>query len=266
MSDVTSGKYVGFLDIRDLISFIVHYGRHVTEGNIVVADLCAAGSGSVLNNVTVTYLARRNPFKSAARGATLIDAIKILGSSVKRLPILDETGKCVNIVSQSDLLQILAKNVGLMPEAFRHAPVSELFHSDMRPVVCVRADEPVINALVKMDDSKITGVGIVAADGTLVSNISGKDLKYYVKNPTYEQLHMPVVEMVKELRQREMVDITIPIITVFPHTTFETVLKKIAATKVHRVYVVESEERFRPVGIITQTAVLKRMGAVDAIH
>eukprot|EP00030_Apusomonadida_sp_AF-17_P002301 a339228_1064.p1 GENE.a339228_1064~~a339228_1064.p1 ORF type:complete len:334 (-),score=158.61 a339228_1064:61-1032(-) len=263
--DERTSKYTGFLDIRDLVSFIVHYGRHVTEGNFVVADVCAAGSGSVLDNVTVTYLSRRNPFKSAKHDACVLDAIRILGGSVKRLAVVDGDGKVVNIISQSDLIQFLAKNAAAMPEAFRHAPINELFHVEMKPVVCVDAAESVLAALTKMDDSKITGVGITHG-GQLIGNISGKDLKAFIRSPTYEQLHMPVMEMLKELRQREMVDISIPIITVFPNSPFETTLKKIAATKVHRVYVVESEEHFRPVGIVSQTAVLKRMAAIDALH
>eukprot|EP00300_Choanocystis_sp_HF-7_P032932 c4458_g1_i2.p2 GENE.c4458_g1_i2~~c4458_g1_i2.p2 ORF type:complete len:324 (+),score=84.10 c4458_g1_i2:35-1006(+) len=265
--DERVGKYTGFLDIRDLVSFIVHYGKHITEGNLVVADLCAAGSGSVLDNVTVTYLSRRNPFRSVKAGADMLDAIKILGGgAVKRVAVLNAAGRVANIVSQSDVISFLAKHIALFPEDVRATPVSELFHSEFKPVISVATTDTVLGALTKMDNSKITGIGIVDGD-RLVGNVSGKDLKLFTRGtPSYAMLHEPVMEMIKDLRQREMVDISIPVIAIFPGTAFEIAVRKIAATKVHRVYVVDSEERFAPVGIVSQTAVLKRIAAIDALH
>jgi len=262
--DTTSGKYVGFLDVRDLTSFLVHFGQHVEEGNYMVADICAAGAGSVLDNVTVTYLARRNPFRGMAEDATVGDAVaSVAANKIKRVAIVDEAGSAKHIISLSDLVQFFSTNLEVFPEEFVNATAGEMFGADVKTVLTAQANDSVLDALTILDSNKITGIAIVDPDsGAMVSNISGKDLRRLIKAPSYEKLNMPVVDMIKALRQESQVDIATPTITVFPSTFTHHVIAKLAATKVHRVYIVGSDADYRPIGVITQTSILKKIATL----
>merc|ERR1711916_344037 len=99
-----------------------------------------------------------------------------------------------------------------------------------------------------------------------LTNSSGKTSRLVEKNWTrsdsYEKLNMPVVDMIKALRQESQVDIATPTITVFPSTFTHHVIAKLAATKVHRVYIVGSDADYRPIGVITQTSILKKIATL----
>lgn len=58
--------------------------------------------------VSVTYLSRRNPFRPMTVGASLLQVSRALSTQLHRVPIVDESGKCIGIVSQSVLIQFLA--------------------------------------------------------------------------------------------------------------------------------------------------------------
>ncbi|KNC47658.1 uncharacterized protein AMSG_03888 [Thecamonas trahens ATCC 50062] len=261
VKDAETGKYVGFIDVRDLTSFLVHFGAHIDEGNFMVADVCAAGAGSVLDNVTVSYLARRNPFKGVKADATIGDAVKLITTAkVKRVAVVNDDGQAEHIISLSDMILFFATHITAFPESFINATANAMFGKDVENVLCVKATQTVLEALTIMDDHKITGIAIIDDDsGAIVSNISGKDLRKFIKNPTYQQLHMPVVEMIKALRQASQVDIATPAIVVYPTTLVHMIVKKLAATKVHRVYIVESESHFAPIGVVTQTSIIKKV-------
>jgi hypothetical protein len=76
-----------------------------------------------------------------------------------------------------------------------------------------------------------------------------------VKQIDFDKLLQPVGDFIKELRQ-SAVDISAPTISVFPDATFELVVGKLAATKVHRLFVVSDEARFQPLRVISLVDVL----------
>ncbi len=106
-----------------------------------------------------------------------------------------------------------------------------------------------------MDARRITGLAIVSADGRLTGNISARDLKLFIKLIDFDRLLQPCGEFVKQLRQNA-VDIMSPTITVFPSAQFDHVVGKLAATKVHRIFVVSDEAHFRPERVISLVDVL----------
>lgn len=123
------------------------------------------------------------------------------------------------------------------------------------PPISVKESAPALEAFKLMDSKQVTGLAITDDHGKLVGNISARDLKIFIKHIDFDHLLQPVGEFVKELRQRA-VDIKSPTITVFGKTTFEMVVGKLAATKVHRLFVVDSETSFHPTRIISLADVL----------
>lgn len=64
------------------------------------------------DDITISYLAARNPFVAISETCSLNDlGAALVERHCHRVPIVDkETGKCVNIISQSALVKYLAKN------------------------------------------------------------------------------------------------------------------------------------------------------------
>ena len=67
------------------------------------------------DGVTVTYMARRNPFKTVSTDATLADVVDVLSSTsatrVRRVAVLDADKKLVNIISTSRCVAFLADHL-----------------------------------------------------------------------------------------------------------------------------------------------------------
>jgi CBS domain-containing protein len=113
--DSVEKKYIGFLDVRDLVSSIIfaHEEQNLvapfTETWIDVMSRGFAKFGA-LGSVTITYLSRRNPFRPVQANSTLLQVAKALSSQVHRVPVVDANGKCTAIISQSTIVQFLQAN------------------------------------------------------------------------------------------------------------------------------------------------------------
>lgn len=250
-------QHTGFLDMRDLVSSVVFIAENATGPTTkTLADLFVNAKW-VGGAFTVTYLSRRNAFKPVKTTDPLSAIVELLSKKgpgkVKRCPVLDENGEVVNIVSQSTLVAFLAKQM-----AEHHTLVGKTVKElelGSAPIIAIKDTVPAIGAFKMMDTKQITGLAIVDANDRLVGNVSSRDLKVFVKNIDFDQLLQPVGEFVKHLRQLA-VDIKSPTINVFEDATFENVVAKLAATKVHRLFCVDNEDTFRPIRVISLVDVL----------
>lgn len=56
-------------------------------------------------------LARRNRFSPVKQGSSLLDTCKLLSECVHRVPVINDEGKVVNIISQYSLVSYLQGHV-----------------------------------------------------------------------------------------------------------------------------------------------------------
>lgn len=113
-----------------------------------------------------------------------------------------------------------------------------------------------------LEKNRITGVAIVNARGALVGNISARDLKNFITKPNLAKLQLTVKQFLTELRQ-EAIDIHIPTIVVYQHSTLAHVAAKIKATRVHRVFVVDDDTSMRPIAVVSVSDIVAQMIAPD---
>ena len=250
-------KYTGFLDMRDLVSSVVFIAEHASTAKTrTLADLFVNAKW-VGGAFTVTYLSRRNPFRSVKTSDSLAVVLELLAKKgpgrIKRVAVVNDEGVVVNIVSQTTLVSFLSTLLA-QHSLYLGRSVEEL-HLGSSPVLCIADSAPAIEAFKMMDSKQVTGLGIVDSHGKLVGNVSARDLKIFVKHIDFELLAQPIGEFVKHLRQ-VAIDIKSPTISVFPSAKFEMVVGKLAATKVHRIFVVDDETHFRPVRVISLADVL----------
>jgi len=256
--DDAAGKYIGFLDIRDLVSFCVFINDNNNETSNLT-DLVNYGVKMfkhAVDGVTVTYLSKRNPFHSINKGASLKEAFDMLARGLRRVPVVDENGKIVNIISQSTVLQFIHHNIEHL-KGIANKHVSELGIGTEHPL-SLKKDDSAINVFRILETHGKSGVAVVDDRGVLVANTSGQDLKLFVKTPTLSLLQVHIIEFLKRIRS-ESIDITAPVITVKPSDTFTMVVAKLAATKVHRIFVTDDD--FKPIRVISITDVLRTVNA-----
>ncbi len=244
--------------MRDLVSSVVFIAEQATSpATKTLADLFVNAKW-VGGAFSVTYLSRRNPLKAVKLTDSLTSVVDLLSVKAgatkhKRVAVLSDAGKVVGIVSQTTLVSFLNKEI-----AAHHTHLGKTV-ADLKlgasPVVAVSEAAPALEAFRIMDARRITGLAIVAADGRLTGNISARDLKLFIKHIDFDRLLQPVGEFVKHLRQSE-IDIMSPTVTVFSSATFDHVVGKLAATRVHRIFVVSDEAHFRPERVISLVDVL----------
>lgn len=248
-------KYTGFLDMRDLVSSVVFIAEQASSpATKTLADLFVNAKW-VGGAFSVTYLSRRNPFKAVKASDSLVHVCELLGSrssKLKRVAVVDDKDQVIGIVSQTTLVAFLSKELSHASLAAKSVEELALGTS---PVIALEDSVPALEAFRVMDAKRITGLAIVDGHGRLVGNLSARDLKLFVKHIDFDRLLQPVGEFIKDLR-RSSIDISAPTITVFPHDTFQLVVGKLAATKVHRIFVTDDEAHFRPIRVISLVDVL----------
>lgn len=202
------------------------------------------------------YLARRHPFLPIAADATLYEAAKQLCGKVHRMPIVDEnTGRVIKIVSQSMITAFLASHLDeLGLEAFQTVEATGL---GLKPVVSARGDRPAIEAFEEIDNHGLSGLGVVLRDGSIVGNTSSRDLRYFLLDRGALNLDMNLVDYLAAIRQKEVeVADHVPLCSVGPNGTIGRIIGLLAATKYHRIYVVDPRHN-TPVGVVSHTDILK---------
>jgi len=263
--DRANNKYTGFLDIRDLVSFCVFiYDSNIQADNLLdIVNYGVKMFKHSIEGVTVTYLSRRNPFHAVKQGAPLIDAIDILARGVRRVPVVSEEGHVVNIISQSSIVQFLQAHLKEKEiEAVLHIKVSDL-QIGTASVLAVRKDAKAIDVFRLMDQNQRSGVAVVDEHGILVGNTSGQDLKLFIETPSVSVLQVPIMQFLNQIRNLN-IDAVVPVITVNTKDLFSLVVSKLAATRVHRVFVVD--DKFQPIRVISISDILRWVKAAVQEH
>jgi len=250
------------LDIRDLVSFVVFvYDEQKVQDNSRLEDLIKNGIGQLkmktTDGVTVSYLSRRHKFITVKETDTLETVCHLLFSqSLHRVPVLDDSGKVVNIISQSSIIQVLSKkctNVGMDDIDL---PLEKHPEIGTTPVFSVPKSETVINTFRLLEKKNLSGVALVDESGRLVGSTSGKDLGLFLKNPTLAALNLAIFEHLQKIRA-DLIDINTPCIAVFLKDKLSRAVALLAATRVHRIFVVNDESHYSPIRVISLTDILR---------
>jgi CBS domain-containing protein len=210
-----------------------------------------------LDGVTVTYLSRRNALHPVSPNDSLLDICEILAKGVHRVPVMDK-GEIVNIISQSSIIQFLHKhNKELAP--FTSKKIGEI-KIGSKPVITVNKTTVAIDAFRLMDNKKISGLAVVDEAGRFVGNTSASDLKLFMQTLSLEILKQPVSQFLNTLRQ-ESIDIRVPTISVGSNDTVQTAISKLAMTKIHKLFVADDGDGYKPKMVVSITDILKYLMA-----
>lgn len=259
--DATTKKYTGFLDMRDLVSFVVFVDddqNSAVPNNLqsILLKGCRLLKQPT-DGVTCTYLSRRNPFHQVKVDDSLLVVCEILAKGVHRVPVVDEHGTVVNIISQSSIIQFInshIKEANVKNELLK--TINEL-HLGSKPVISVDKDTSAIETFRLMDNKKLSSLAVVDHDGRFVGNTSASDLKLFIKTLSVDLLHQPIMSYLNKIRQ-ESIEIVSPTISVSGKDTLAVLVGKMAATKVHKLFVADDVGGYKPDRVISITDILRK--------
>jgi len=260
--DVKTNKYVGFLEMRDLLSILLLVEE---DDRSKVTDIDALLKHvhdhlKVNDGVTLTYIARRHQFKSVKSDASLLGVAELLSSHgasrTRRVAVVDDNDEIINIVTQSGLVHYISKHIDDLGDAGNKT--IKALKLGTSPVKTVSFGESAHTTLQLLDKSQISGLAITNEENRLFGHISGRDLKNFVTKPDLTKLRQPIKQFLAELRN-EKVDIGVPTILCFEHSTLAEVIAKLSATKVHRLYVVDGEENLKPIRVVSVSDVVSEI-------
>jgi len=287
VKDVKTGKWHGFLDVRDLVAYVVlsyefeqRAEREAREGQAILAkhaddvhdkeflttilhSLHSAEPAHVpepQKSLTVSYLSGRNKFLPVFDNEPLTKATEFLSrSDVHRVPVLNKSRELLDIVSQSTIVEFMQKHPAEL-KAGLSKTLEELGLAH-KPVVAVRDNESALNTFRLLNQKCLSGVAVVDKDGKIVGNTSASDLKLFIRKPSFRLLKMPVFEYLNIIR-RESIREGVPVVTVHADDTLEKAVGKLAATGMHRIFVVD--DKMHPVGVVSVTDIVRKcLGFVE---
>jgi len=115
--------------------------------------------------MTVRTWMTRDPQTIGTRELLEIAQEKMRGGHFRRVPVVDDSGALVGILSESDLRQ----HVGYLATTHVNAAMSE-------KVLTIGPDEPIESAAALMLERKIGGLPVVGKDGKLLGIVTVTDL------------------------------------------------------------------------------------------
>lgn len=257
--DSAKKEYIGFLDVHDLVSFVCFvYDEQKVSDNNTLKDTILHGvkmfKTPATDGVTLSYLARRNKFTPVHQNTSLLSVVELLTHGLHRVPVLSEEGKVINIISQYSIIAFLEKHLDdikdLISIKFEDAKIGT------NSIYSVRKNTSVIETLRLMDSKKLSGIAIVDSQERLVGTTTGKDLVLFLKNPSLSILQQPIFNFLNEVRNLS-IDILTPTISIFKKDKVARIISILSSTHVHRIFIVDGEENYKPISVVSLSDVLK---------
>jgi len=278
------GKWIGFLDLRDLCSYVNHlFENQKARRRRKSWDKSRESAGSqeegkseekgrshldriidiaaLEPTITVRYLAKRNPFRPLKPENSLWDVMELMAKRIKRIPILDKKGQIINIISQSSVMRLLSNNLD-DKKIVKELTAVNAEKIGQKPVISVHKDTLAHEVFKVMSDKNLSGIAVVDSMGSFLCSTQASDLKLYLADENLSILRKPIRQFLAQVRQQELVDL-LPNVSVKPSDTLAHVIEKIAVIHMHRVFVADPKAGLRPQAVISISDVLRHIFGFD---
>mmetsp|Transcript_9964 Transcript_9964/g.15364 ORF Transcript_9964/g.15364 Transcript_9964/m.15364 type:complete len:334 (-) Transcript_9964:202-1203(-) len=257
--DEISKKYMGFFDMRDILSAVVAANKameneskpgHDTTVWVKSFEEMIKEKDSLFN---LTYLSARHPFMECKIDANLVEMATLLADpKCHRVGITNGSGsnRCVNIVSRAGLCKFLAEKVSAdkLDEMLADAGLEY-----NKEIVCIQSDAPAFEAFEVMDRQNLSGLAVVDDEGKLVGNTSARDAKMAAIDQGKTEMQKDILSYLAAVRQTQFAKggkDRYPVCLIHESdATVGRVLHLLAKTGYHRVFV--TDEDSKPIGVVS---------------
>ncbi|KAF3985241.1 hypothetical protein FT663_05161 [Candidozyma haemuli var. vulneris] len=197
--------------------------------------------------VPVDFIVRlhpKTPFVRLKDNESLFKAVESFGNGVHRVAIVDNANKITGILSQRRTIRFLWENARRFPslEFLLNSSLQDLKIGSTSPIT-IQGDQPLIEALQKMFDERVSSLAVIDKNKSLVGNISIVDVKNVSSTKNSHLLFKPVTNFISyNLSQKgiERGQDQFPIFHVSQQSSLGRVIAKLVATESHRLWIVET--------------------------
>ncbi|KAJ3219651.1 cell separation during budding [Clydaea vesicula] len=273
--DASEGGFVGMLDFKDLVTYVLEVFHKVPkektsfDSELEVSDIVkkALQNNHGVHVKMITNLSKENPLVAVQTTSPLTDAInEFKRTKIHRLVVVEPTSegsnRFIGVLSQSTIAAFIASKFGKMvqdkpPNGW---PTGEKSVEELGlvtgGVISITQHETVLDALYVMHTNKVSSVAIIdRAQGydQLLGNISMSDMKeIFGSRGGYKHLFTNSFKFFVNLRSNQGLEAggndRAPSFTIHPTTSLVSAIERMAATRSHRVWVVEGNDKL--VGVL----------------
>jgi len=248
------GRPIGFLDVLDLMTDLTH-SANVSDITRPLQERIDSLKSSApnFNEQTCEKLinaSKRDPFVVVPASTTIFDAVKEL-SNVHRIAVADVNRW--SIFTQWDVANFLVRRHNIIGTPM-HQNIKDIGLPISTSVSAVDEYVTVAGATRYMRDMKVSGVAVLDRHNKILTNFSASDLLGLTEDK-FPYLLLPVFEFLNKMKGFHA-----PPITCRNEDTLETLLYKMVFYGVHRIYVVDTQNK--PVGVISLTDVMKFLSKI----
>jgi len=253
--DKERSTFLGFIDVLDIICLIFD---KMTVDDILNEKGSVQSKISSMQIKEAANISESNPWCPVYIGKPLLSVMDMFssGGQLYRVPIADEQGKVVSIISQSKVVEFLNDIIKQFGNAAERS-VGECFSPKF--VASIHFDDLVINAFLKITETGLHGLAVIDDDGVLVGNISASDMKSVIIDNLCAGLKEPVSVVMK--RSAETFERPFRAMYCFTTDTLQQVLQIFTTEQIHRLYIVDAEKKL--LGVISLGDIIDVLDRLD---
>jgi len=254
--DLKTKKPLGFVDLLDIVHFILNskipnIRRFFLESNDlpILSRRVESKNSEYLEEKIQLVLdsSSRNPFFPLSIRSTLLDAANLCKQGIHRIPILNEDGEIISIISQSDIVCYLYENRIHLENKWKKT-VKDFAAHFIHKIVCTNENSNVLDSYRLLFSKGVNAVAITDQQGKLIGNLSPSDLKELCsQNQSLDALLKPVYQFTQNYQTKQKGFL----LFVKEDDTIEKVVELIIQFCTHRIWIVDPD--MKPIGIISLT-------------
>ena len=177
------------------------------------------------------------------------------GTGLHRIPIVDNNGHVIFILSQMFMFRHFFKNETTLYEPLKKKTVEELnlgVRGNVNSMFAVKEDELAIDAFKHIADNGVSAVGILDSSASrLVGVLSASDLQGFL-GEDFHVLGLTVLQFKNFAKEKKQQSNDIDSVVFCKlSTTLEDVVDRIDKTHVHRIFIMDDEMQM--VGVVSLT-------------
>jgi len=245
-----------FIDMLDILSYLVE-SLGLRENTDKLKQLDWDARMKMFEATPCSELLRtrigRHPWYTVHRDTSLQQIINFMVTKkTHRMVLTDDKGQFSSIITQHRIIKWLSNRKLEEFGDFGGLTMDDL-DLGIKPVITVNYNVRVIDAMLKMYENNLSGVGVIGLNNELIGNISITDLKDIGEAAQwYSKLFMTCQNFNSIKREGAGLP---PLVYSTPKTMLKDILGKFANNYIHRVYLVEKGTH-KPKGVVTCSDVL----------
>jgi len=252
--DEQTKSFVGMVDVLDLLTLLVVMNTSKDFADLLASrpidwEEFSAIEIDMFSNQQIRQVcdvSKRNPWCPVHFEVPLHSLMDMFGTDVNlhRVPVVNDAGDVMGLVTQSKVISFLAENVLKFPIV--DTPISA-WYTPSNSVVSVNIKEKTLVALQQLLTHNVSCVAIVNDDGKIINTLSASDIKVALGKSIFTDLNLPLVDfLAKSNAYFKRPDAPVVCSTA---DSIGSILSKLNDNHIHRIFVVDADAK--PIGVLS---------------